>query len=46
MMTELDESTPSEPWESHVRAIICPPGEGSAIDNPLGGPLTFEVRGD
>ena len=29
-----------------MRAIICPPGEGATIDNPLGGPLTFEVRGD
>ena len=33
-------------WERHMRAIICQPGEGTTLENPLGGPLTFKVRGE
>ena len=29
-----------------MRAIIRAPGEGDTVANPLGGPLTFKVRGD
>jgi quercetin dioxygenase-like cupin family protein len=31
--------------EHDVGAIICAPGEGVTVQNPVGGPLTFKVRG-
>ncbi len=32
--------------EHDTRAIHCAPDEGVTIKNPLGGPLTFKVRGE
>jgi quercetin dioxygenase-like cupin family protein len=28
------------------RSVIVPPGDGRTIEGPVGGPLTFKVRGD
>jgi|SRR3954451_19054691 mannose-6-phosphate isomerase-like protein (cupin superfamily) len=30
----------------HPRAILLAPGDGTTIGNPLGGPLTFKLRGE
>jgi len=29
----------------HVRGVVLGPGEGMSVDNPVGGSLTFKVRG-
>lgn len=34
-----------EPADTH-RAVVLAPGEGPVIEGPVGGPLTFKVRGE
>ena len=43
---DLDPRPTEAPPASGPRAFVVAPGDGQTVDNPVGGPLTFKVRGD